>query len=67
MLNIYEFNIKRVIRSLTTNLLTLHFEAPYCNPIKTNNKIHGRRTSNQEIPTCPSLHIKLRIYVQNRI
>jgi hypothetical protein len=24
-------NIKRVIRSLTTNLLTLHFETPYCN------------------------------------
>jgi len=32
----------------------------------TNKRIHGRRTSSHESPTCPSLHIKLRTYVQNR-
>jgi len=33
----------------------------------TNNKIHGKRTNNHEIPSFPSLHIKLRIQVQKRI
>ena len=37
------------------------------NPIITNKRIKGRRTSNQEIPMCPSLQIKLRTYVQKTI
>ena len=35
-------------------------------PIITNKRIQGRRTSNQERVECPSLHIKLRTYVQNK-
>jgi len=33
----------------------------------TNNKIQGSKTNNHESPMCPSLHIKLRTYVQNKI
>ncbi len=36
-------------------------------PIMTNNKIQGSKTNNQESPMCPSLHIKLRTYVQNKM
>jgi len=37
------------------------------NPKITNKRIKGKRTSNHEIPVCPSLHIRFNIHVQNKI
>lgn len=36
-------------------------------PSNTNKKIKGNKTKNQAMLLYPSLHIKLRIHVQNRI
>ena len=36
-------------------------------PIITKNMISGNNTRNQEIPLCPSLQIRFKIQVQNKM